>query len=162
MILLYVPPPPDSPAGTESLKCVLDLAESLGVPINHSKTVATTTCLTVVGIEVDTDSMQLRLPEDKLLHARDLCQQFRVKRKVTLRQLQSLIGFLNFACNVVVPGHAFLRRLIDLMKGVSSKHFHIRLTREARRNTDAWLVFLQNTTMGCLCFYLMFGCPRIR
>ena len=136
--------PPDSPACTESLKCVLDLAESLGVPINHSKTVAPTPCLTVVGIEVDTDSMQLRLPEDKLLHARDLCKQFRVKRKVTLRQLQSLIGFLNFACNVVVPGRAFLRRLIDLTKGVSSKHFHIRLTRESRRDIDAWLVFLQN------------------
>ena len=58
--------PPDSPICTESLKCVLDLAESLGVSINHSKTVAPTTCLTVVGIEVDTDSMQLRLPEDKL------------------------------------------------------------------------------------------------
>ena len=136
--------PPDSPACTESLKCVLDLAESLGVPINHSKTVAPTTCLTVVGIEVDTDNMQLRLPEYKLLHARDLCKQFRVKRKVTLRQLQSLIGFLNFACNVVVPDRAFLRRLIDLTKGVSSKHFHIRLTRESRRDIDAWLVFLQN------------------
>ena len=119
---------------------MLDLAESLVVPINHSKTVAPTS---VVGIEVDTDSMQL-FTRRKLLHARDLCKQFRVKRNVTLRQLQSFIGFLNFACNVVVPGRAFLRRLIDLTKGVSSKHFHIRLTREARRDIDAFLVFLQN------------------
>ena len=38
----------------------------------------------------------------------------------------------------------FLRRLIDLTKGVSSKHFHIRLTREARQDIDAGVVFLQN------------------
>ena len=139
---------PDSAACTERLKCVLDLAKSLGVgPTNQSfKDSSTHNLFNSGGIEVDTDTdtIQLRLPEEKLLHARYLCQQFRVKRKVTLMHLQSLIGFLNFACNLVVPSRAFLRRLIDLTKGVSSKHFHIWLTIESRRDIDAWLVFLQN------------------
>lgn len=33
-------------------------------------------------------------------------------KKIKLRDLQSLIGLLNFACYVVVPRRAFLRRLI--------------------------------------------------
>lgn len=38
--------------------------------------------------------------------------QFAVEQdKLTLKQLQSLIGLLNYACNVVLPGRAFLRRL---------------------------------------------------
>ena len=126
------------------LQCMLELAETLGVPMNHSKTVEPTTCLTVVGIEMDTMLMQLRLPEDKLIHATELCEQFKKKKKVTLKELQSLIGFLNFACKVVVPRRAFLRRLIDLTKGVTSNHHHIRLTSEARRDINAWLQFLQN------------------
>ena len=60
---------------------MLELAETLGVPMNHSKTVEPTTCLTVVGIEMDTMLMQLRLPEDKLIHATELCEQFKKKKK---------------------------------------------------------------------------------
>ena len=44
------------------------------------------------------------------------------RQKVTLRELQSLIGLLNFACLVVVPGTAFLRRLINLTIGVKRPH----------------------------------------
>ena len=43
-----------------------------------------------------------------------------------------------------MPRRAFLRRLIDLTKGVTSNHHHIRLTSEARRDINAWLQFLQN------------------
>ena len=39
-------------------------------------------------------------------------------KKVTLKEVQSLNGLLNFACSVIRPGRAFLRRLIDLTVGV--------------------------------------------
>jgi hypothetical protein len=42
------------------------------------------------------------------------------KKKITLRSLQSLIGLLNFACIVICPGRAFLRKLIDLTLNVSN------------------------------------------
>ena len=45
--------------------------------------------------------------------------------KVTLRELQSIIGLLNFTCSVVLPGRAFLRRLIDLSRGIQRPHFKI-------------------------------------
>ena len=52
------------------------------------------------------------------------------RKSVTLKELQSLIGLLNFACCVVVPGRAFLRRLIDLTRGVRKPTHHVRLTRK--------------------------------
>ena len=58
--------------------------------------------------------MEARLPPDRLVKCRDLIAGFLRRRKVTLRGIQSLTGLLNFACTVVVPGRAFLRRLIDL------------------------------------------------
>ncbi|XP_033747006.1 uncharacterized protein LOC117332230 [Pecten maximus] len=62
--------------------------------------------------------MESRLPNDKLQKALASIEGFLVRKKVTLKELQSLIGTLQFATSVVLPGRAFLRRLIDLTIGV--------------------------------------------
>ena len=74
--------------------------------------------------------MEARLPPDKLVKCRDLIAGFLRRRKVTLRGIQSLTGLLNFACTVVVPGRAFLRRL----SLIYSSHFFIRLTQEVKED----------------------------
>lgn len=69
--------------------------------------------------------MMSPLPPDKLEKCRTLVHVYQFSRckKVTLQELQSLIGVLNFACLVVVPGRAFLRRLIDLTIGVKKPYY---------------------------------------
>ena len=84
------------------------------------KTVGPQNILSFAGIELDTSSMEARLPADKIEKCKLLISSF-------LREIQSLTGVLNFACSVVVPGRAFLRRLIDLTKGVKSAHYFVRL-----------------------------------
>ena len=126
------------------LQQFFSLAESLSIPVKQSKTVMPSTCVIVHGIEVDTLQMQARLPQDKLEAAITLVRAFSRRRKVTLRELQSLIGTMNFACKVVVPGRPFLRRLSDLTMGIAKPHFHIRLGQEARLDLAAWLLFLEN------------------
>ena len=64
-----------------------------------------------------------------------------MRKKVTLREIQSLNGLLNFACSVVVPGRAFLRRLIDLTKGVKSPHHFIRLSKSVKADLEIWQSF---------------------
>ena len=66
------------------------------------------------------------------------------RKSVTLEELQSLIGLLNFACCVVVPGRAFLRRLIDLTRGVRKPTHHVRLTKESKYDLQVWLNFLRS------------------
>ena len=60
---------------------------------------------------------------------------------MTLKETQSLIGLLNFACSVAVPGRAFLRRLIDLTKGVTLPHYRIRLTKSVQADLRLWQTF---------------------
>ena len=88
--------------------------------------------------------MHARLPEDKLARCRELLTEFYNKRSVALKELQSLIGILNFACSVVLPGRAFLRRMIDLTKGVRNPYHHIRLTRQCKEDILLWLNFLNS------------------
>ena len=40
--------------------------ESLGVPLEYSKPEGPSSCITFLEIKVDTESLQLRLPSDKL------------------------------------------------------------------------------------------------
>jgi len=84
------------------------------------------------------------LPLDKLARLSTLLQEFSHKKKITLRQLQSVVGILNFACRAVVPGRPFTRRLINLSIGLSQHHHHIRINSEARADAQAWLFFLKN------------------
>lgn len=70
------------------------------------------------GIEVDTVRYQVRLPRDKLDQVKSEIKKVQNKKSATLLELQSLIGMLNFAYNVVLPGHDFLIRLINLKFGL--------------------------------------------
>ena len=93
--------------------------DQLGIPIAVEKTVEPTSSLTFLGIQLDTLSMQMRLPQDKLTELRTQIQHSLVVKKFTLQELQFIIGSLNFVCQVVAPGRAFLRRFIDATIGIS-------------------------------------------
>ena len=113
-----------------------------------------------MGIEINTIAMEARLPEDKLQHAQELLHSFLHRDKVTLCELQSLIGYLNFGCSVVVPGRSFLRRMICLNKGVGGPWHHIRLTCESKLDLHAWLLFLdhyQGKSLTGLCLAFVGG-----
>ena len=88
--------------------------------------------------------MEARLPRDKLEKIRTLLAQHTRKRKIKLKDLQSLLGLLNFCCKVVVPGRCFLRRLYDLTKSVSNPSHRITLTKESRKDLKAWQIFVDN------------------
>ena len=119
--------------------------------LNLKKTEQPTTCLTIYGIEIDYSAMVARLPRDKIDKIASLLLEYKVKRKVTLREIQSLLGLLNFACGVIIPGRAFLRRLIDLTVGHTCPHFRITLNAEARADLKAWYEFITNFN-GKSCF----------
>ena len=135
----------------KNLNHFLSLADHLNLPIKHSKTVLPCTVIQLHGIEVDTLKMQMRLPEDKLQDIKQKLKVLTYRKKVTLAELQSLIGSLNFACRVVVPGRTFLRRLIDLTSGVTSPRHLVRLTVEARKDITAWEIFLQSYNGISMC-----------
>ena len=103
-------------------------------------TVGLDTALQFAGITLDSVRLEARLPEEKLQKCRNLLTDFLSRRSVCLKELQSLIGLLNFTCLVVVPGRAFLRCLIDLTKGI--KPDHIRISRGAKQDLTMWLQFL--------------------
>ena len=90
------------------------LCAELGVPLAEGKTVGPSTVITFLGIELDFIKFEARLPQDKLLKAKQSVKFWIFIRSATKRKLLSLIGYLHHCWKVIVPARPFLRRLIDL------------------------------------------------
>ena len=135
--------PPNTDHCYQTLNNFLFLCQKIGVPIKHSKTVRPCFSLTFLGIELDTWLMEARLPLDKIEKIRSLLNSYLSRSKLTLVEIQSLVGLLNFACSVVVPGRCFLRRLIELTRGLRKPHHRVRVTKSAKADMQMWLRFIE-------------------
>ena len=117
---------------TDDLQAFTEMCADIGVPLAPDKTVGATTELSFLGIELDTVQLEARLPGEKIEKCTKLLAEFAIRTKVTLKELQTLIGMLSSACSVIVPGRAFLRRLIDLTVGVTMPHHRIRVSKQVK------------------------------
>ena len=120
------------------------ISQQLGIPIATHKTVGPTQVITFLGIELDTKHMIARLPIDKLNRYRDQILTIAKQNKVTLKEIKSITGMLQFATTVITSGRPFLRRLYDMTMLATKPHHYIRLTQQLKLDLDVWLHFLQH------------------
>ena len=125
----------------KNMEAMLKLCEATGTPIDPGKTEGPCTTITFLGIEIDSVSMQLRLPADKLARLEEMLEAWHSKKCCKKRELLSLIGVLAHACKVVRAGRSFMRRLIELGKTAKELHYFIRLNNEARSDIQWWRLF---------------------
>ena len=119
----------------------------LGVPIEPSKLEGPSQCLSFLGIEVDTVTLQLRLPQEKVLKLCEKLQSCIHSRSLTKRDLQSLVGMLQLATKVVRPGRPFLHCLYAMQQIVKLPLHHIRLNAPARADI-LWWYFIMDRWNG--------------
>ena len=112
------------------------------MPVASNKVEGPNTALTFLGITIDTETGELRLPADKLSRLQQTIRYWASKRSCTKRDLLSLIGQLQHAATVVKPGRTFLRRMIDLAARFSRLDHHIHLNAQFRSDLQWWSLFL--------------------
>ena len=122
----------------------LEICKEINVPISTKKTVFPTQCITFLGFEINTLLETIKIPEDKILRAKNEIISLLEKSKCTLKELQSLLGLLQFTCKVIVPGSAFLGQLYRLTIGCTRPFHRIRLSSNAKQDLRIWLLFLQS------------------
>lgn len=131
-------PPPLAQAAVE---WTIGLGKELGLEFQTSKTIFPTTSLEFLGLELDTDAMEARMPADKLSWMGELLVSWRARRSCRLRELQALIGFLQFAAHVIPHARAFLRRLIEFSTTFQSDFCVRHIPQYARADLQWWLMF---------------------
>ncbi len=135
-----------APANSHKCKVLLNsfqtICKSLGVPLAIEKTEGPSEVITFLGLEIDSIRQLVKVPRRKLSQVVDSIQRALSAEDMSLTQVQSLIGSLNFVCRAISPGRAFLRRLIDLTKGVTLKNQRVTIGAGAKKDLTLWLQFL--------------------
>ena len=140
---LFIGRPQSGECGT-ALQTALTVCKELGVPIADGKVHGPLTELEFLGIVLDSENMEIRLPREKLTRLKATVCSWSRKKACTKRELLSLVGQLSHACKVIKPGRPFLRRLIELSTKAKKMHHHLRLSKATRSDLCWWRFFLEN------------------
>ena len=134
--------------GTNHCACIMSVFEEkmtlLCVPIASDKTEGPTTKLCFLGLELDSDEMVVRIPKSKIEEIRQKIRVILASKKCSRKQMQSLIGSLNFACRAIVPGRPFCRRLINATCGLTKPYHHLRINLDMKEDLKLWLQFFED------------------
>ena len=118
------------------------LWQRLGVPLAPDKCEGPTTCITFLGIVIDSRAMELHLPRDKLCRVKAELKLWQHKKRCTKQELRSLMGLLQHAATVVRPGRTFLRHLYYLLAAAKAPGHHIYIHAAARSDLAWWGMFV--------------------
>ena len=134
--------PPQSPICSRNLLVIKDVCSMLGIPLALEKVEGPSDSLTFLGITLDTQTMQARLPDDKLLRIRHQTSAWLSKKKATKREILSLVGLLQHATKVVPPGRTFLSRMYQTAARLKHLSYYTRLTKAFLSDLRWWHLFV--------------------
>lgn len=121
----------------------------IGVPLAEEKTSGPSCIMTFLGLEIDTLKMVIRIPQEKLFDLKAKLEDVLCMTKITLRDLQSLCGSLNFCARAIPSARAFNRRFFDAMSGITNLNHFIRVSVGMKQDIETWLEFLEKFNGTC-------------
>ena len=113
------------------------LLRDLGLDTSKEKLVEPTTRMEFLGITFDSQKMTMEIPMDKVREMKQELNTWLYKSHASRRDLESLIGKLQFAAKCIRMGRTFISRLINWLRGMNrGDKYHIPL--EARKDISWW------------------------
>jgi hypothetical protein len=110
------------------------ICSEIDVPIANEKTEGPSTIIEYLGLAIDTVNMLIKIPEKKV---QDLLKKIKLlsyRKKVTLKELQSICGSLAFCAKALPADRAFSRRLYMATTKASKPNHFIRITTGMRND----------------------------
>lgn len=138
--------------GERTMALLCTIFHRLNLPLSAKKTVGPTSELEYLGIILDTINMQARLPLEKIDRITSCIRSILLRKSCTRKELEQLLGHLNFASRVILPGRSFVSYLYKLMSSVKEGYHYIHLNKECKADLYMWLEFLSSWN-GISMFY---------
>ncbi|CAG2187298.1 unnamed protein product [Mytilus edulis] len=138
-------------SGDRTMALITLIFNRLNIPLSKKKTVGPHTTLEYLGIILDTDKMEARLPQDKVERIIYFIGTFLRRHSIKKRELLQLLGHFNFAARVIIPGRTFVTYLINLSTKVNNLNYYVTLSAECRDDLKMWYIFLKQ--WNCVSFF---------
>ena len=126
------------------VRTFIRVCDSIHFPVSKEKTFWSSEILSFLGLVINTITKTVNIPVDKVKRALEQIEWMLNKKskKVKLRDLERLTGFLNFIGKAIIPGRAFTRRLYSHGAHLLNRDHHLRVTKEMRMDLELWKTFL--------------------
>ena len=100
----------------EAYDCLGWILDTIGIKESKKKACPPAYIAIFLGILFNTLTMTMEITEDRLQELRSLLENWMLKTHTNLREVQSLLGKLNFAASTVRAGRVFISRIINSLK----------------------------------------------
>ena len=111
----------------KALLLFIRLIHRLGFDIAWDKLLGPSTNITFLGINIDSVSMYMTLPGEKVDALHLVIQKFLAMKRASKRELQHLAGKLSYASQLVHGGRTYLRRILDVINKLKLSHHKAKL-----------------------------------
>lgn len=118
------------------------LFDELGLQSSRDKDCYPSTNMICLGIEVDTVTFSLRVPQDRIDDLLEELKQWSSRSHYRKKHLQSLLGRLSFVTACVRPGRIFLSRLLNNLRSFPANARHSPITQDMHLDLLWWSKFL--------------------
>ena len=98
-----------------------NLLNYLGIEEAKNKASEPSTKLAFLGIWFDTNKMTMEVTPDRLVEIRELTNNWLGKEEATVKEVQSIIGKLNFVAKCVKPARIFICRMLNFLRAMPKK-----------------------------------------
>ena len=86
----------------------------------------------------------IKVPFNKIQKARLALNSVITSNKIRLRNMQAMLGLLNFIAKAIPAGRAFNRRFYDAMVYAKQPYHFARITTEFKQDASVWLEFVDS------------------
>ena len=121
---------------------LIHVLEKIRIQTSPEKIVEPTTRLEFLGTTFDSERMTMEVPEQKMNEILKELQAWENKKRAYRREVESLIGKLQFAARCVRPGRILITRLINWLKGLDRESQHP-VPEQARKDIRWWKHFMK-------------------
>ena len=130
----------------EAYEKVAFILTDIGLQESKKKAVAPTTCITYLGVQFNSLSMEMSVPPEKITEVKAEILKWLRKTTISKKDLQSLLGKLFWVARVVRYARAFMGRLLNQLRSLSNLHDgkKVKLTEESLKDIKWWGMYLEH------------------
>ena len=104
-----------------AFRTLQSVLEKCGIEEAKNKACPPSTIMTFIGVLFNTEKMTIEVTPERLNEIRILLRDWLSKETASIREIQSLLGKLNFIAACVRPGRIFVSRMLKWLKVLYSK-----------------------------------------
>ena len=120
-----------------------ELLAKLKVDTAPEKIVPPTTRIEFLGITLDSQTMTMEIPTEKIKETQMELNTWTYRTAATRKELESIVGKLQFMGKCVKPGRVFIARLLNWMRNLP-RNGKNSIPQEAKKDLAWWARYLQN------------------